>query len=103
VLSHFGLPGVTGGRQGVSRRINEDGLLALALVRALNEDLGIPMPRAVEISATVVRDRDTRRFSSRSGIALFFPIAEIEARVRQGLVAAVEAGGDTPRGRPPRQ
>jgi hypothetical protein len=102
LLSHHTLPGVAGGRQGLERSISIQGMLAIELVRLATRELGVPIARAVEI-ATLVLAADPLGGPVRtsSGIEITFPIAELERRLRERLVEAVEAAPKPPRGRPP--
>jgi O-acetyl-ADP-ribose deacetylase (regulator of RNase III) len=104
LLSHHELPGVSRGRRGIERKIDQRGVLAVALVRMLTGELGIPAKAAVSIIAAAIesRDRDRGRFASPSGVTLLFPLDEIERHLRGRLVDAMEAVGQVPRGRPPR-
>ena len=102
LLSHHALPGVNGGRQGLERSISMLGVLAIELVRLTTQELGVPVARAVEITTLVLAAAPpggTSRTSS--GIQIVFPIAELERRLRERLVEAVEAAPKLPRGRPP--
>ena len=50
LLSRHNLPGVSRSRQGIDRRISEEGMLAVELCRILNLELGISLTHAVEIA-----------------------------------------------------
>jgi hypothetical protein len=104
LLSHHQLPGVERGRQGVERRISDRGLLAIQLVRVLVADLAISTARASEIAAIAMDSRNAVQstVTTPSGIALVLPLAEIERRLREQVVEAVEMVAERPRGRPPR-
>lgn len=101
LLSHHAMPGVTGGRQGLERAISMRGILAIEIVRLATQDLGISIGRAVGI-ATDLLATDPPQMSARtsSGIQIGFPIPELERRLRERLVEAVEAAPSLPRGRP---
>jgi hypothetical protein len=101
LLSHHTLPGVTGGRQGLERAVSMQGMLAIELVRLATLDLGVPIARAVDI-ATLLLATDPPGASTRtpSGIQIAFPVPELERRLRERLVEAVEAAPNPPRGRP---
>ncbi|HET9454783.1 MAG TPA: hypothetical protein VFO66_10920 [Gemmatimonadaceae bacterium] len=101
LLSHHDLPGCTKARQGVERRISDEGILAIELVRVLNTDLGIPLGRAV----TLVRDGLSKEsglaIRMPSGITIVLPHLRIEQRIASGLRDAIEAAPRIARGRPP--
>lgn len=104
LLSHHQLPGVSRSKQGVERQVTDEGLLAIEVTRMLASELEIPFSRAAAIarSAVASRSESPLRFVTESGIAVVFPLAAIESRLRQRMIEAVEAIGRVPRGRPPR-
>jgi len=101
LLSHHALPGVSGGRQGLERAISMHGMVAIEIVRLATQELGVPISRAVTI-ATQLLTTDPTGGATRtpSGIVIGFPIQELERRLRERLVEAVEAAPSLPRGRP---
>lgn len=102
LLSHHDVPGVAGGRQGLERAISMDGLIAIEVVRVASAELGIPLARAVAIASAIIRDRPRDAIRTDSGVELRFPIADLERRLRERLVEAVDAAPTPPRGRPRR-
>jgi hypothetical protein len=102
LLSAHELPGIHRGRRGVQRRVTEDGLLAIEIVRLLTVELGM----AVRIATNIALDATSRqeggwaRAVVPSGIALLFPMADIQERLRRRLRDAVEAAVPIRRGRP---
>jgi hypothetical protein len=105
LLSHHGIPGSKKGRQGVARRITNQSLTAIEVVRMLRTDLGVPIARAVELTAALLDKRQgdgDARMITDSGVVVTIPIAAIEARLRQQMVSALESVGQRRRGRPPR-
>jgi hypothetical protein len=99
LLSHHSVPGVSRGRQGLERAISLDGLLAIAVIRLATSVMGVPLGRAVELARAVVAAGDgVARLDS--GIEVRFPTADIERRLRERLVEAVEAAPRPTRGRP---
>src|SRR6185437_1351802 len=50
LLSHFELPGVEGGRQGVARRLSLLGICRVAMVRRLTRELGVGTAVAVSLT-----------------------------------------------------
>ena len=104
LLSRHPLPGVERSRQGIERRINDEGLLAIEFARILNLELGVSMERAAAIArdAMNARTRGETSFATPSGLSLHFPNADIERRLRERMMDALEATARKPRGRPPR-
>ena len=103
LLSHEELPGVIAGGQGVQRIISERGVVAIELVRALSEELGMTIAAASAIVRETLRDGvglDTG-FRTRSGIVLHLPVAERAAALRDQMRDALEAVTPRKRGRPP--
>ena len=101
LLSRFHVPGVDGARQGLSRRISEEGIYHIALVWLLNRDLGISVASAVPLA--------TRLLSAEDGRVDFGDALELRldgARFRSALDAAIADGVESlapaRRGRPPR-
>ena len=102
ILSHHDIPGVVSARQGVERAISDLGMRVLELVRIASSELGIPVPRSVEI-AVAVATSDSARFVSSSGVELRFSIDAIDRRLRERLMDAIEATPQVRRGRPPKK
>jgi hypothetical protein len=100
VLSHYSIPGVTRQRQGVERRITDEGVLAIDLVRQLAV-FGVGAARAVSIAqvALMTRGGGDLRYVDASGIVLVFPSASIERRLRERMIDAVDAVASVRRGR----
>lgn len=105
LLSHHSVPGVSQSRQGVERRITDQGLLAIEAIRLLTLELGVPLSRAAEIARSAVMSRAEARmqFVGESGIAIVFPIAETERRLRAKVLEAVDGVASIARGRPRRE
>jgi hypothetical protein len=104
LLSHHALPGVTRSRQGVQRRVSDEGLLAVELTRILTLDLGVSISRAVELTRTALGSRQGTdvRLSPGSGVTLTLHASEIEERLRQRVIDAIESVARVRRGRPPK-
>lgn len=101
VLSHYDIPGVASQRQGIEREVGDLGVLVLELIRVLNYELGIPIPRAVIIAIGIAADANAR-FVSPSGAEIRFSRTAIEVRLREQLIDAIEATPRMRRGRPPK-
>jgi hypothetical protein len=102
LLSHFGISGVTRARQGVAREVSHQGLVRIEVIRALNDELGIPIARAVQIAESIgSTDVDvSTAYTLPSGFRLSMPVAEIERRLREQLVDAIDTVAHVRRGRP---
>ena len=101
LLSRHELIGVSRRQRGVERRITDDGMLAVELVRILNIELGISVEAAVAITRDVAQRRArTAEFRTPSGLALVFPLETIQMRLRDRLAEATEFIARVPRGRP---
>ena len=103
LLSHYALPGVARGKQGVERRVSDDGLLAIEATRIFASELGVPLSQAVRLARRTIEHRDVSEevLTTPSGLSLRIPFRSLEARLRQRLVVAIEALGQVARGRPP--
>lgn len=103
LLSRHDLPGIARSRQGVERRISDQGLLAIELCRVLNLELGVSLQRAAEIAgASLQTPGDVElRYSTPSGLTISLPIAATRARLRDRTMHAIEMVGLARRGRPP--
>jgi len=102
LLSRQTLPGVSGGRQGITRRISEDGLVAIALARSLNQDLGVSVDRAVELAGLVLRQghRTPARVAIAPGVDLVLDLPALERALRTQVIDAMETSRQVRRGRP---
>lgn len=103
LLSHHQFPGVIQGRQGVQRRISDDGLLAIEMARMLTMDLGVPLARAAVLVRGAIASRDAReiRVAVGVGLTVVFELDAIERRLRERVTEALESVARVPRGRPP--
>lgn len=102
LLSRHELVGVNKNRQGVERRISDDGLLAVEMCRILSLELGVSLRRAVAITNHCLRDElaDELRYTMPSGFSLHVPVAATRVRLRDRTRDAVEMVAVAPRGRP---
>jgi hypothetical protein len=98
-LSHNRVPGVSQERQGVSRRLTVEGLLVLALVVLLIQELGVPMPRAIVLAEDLTKNAG--RHIARQGLSVDIDLASFRARLLDTLENAVEVAPVPRRGRPP--
>ena len=104
VLSHYSLPGVLGGRQGVARQVSDLGILAIELTRLLVNNADMAMARAVALVDRVLAARDGNVVSLElaSGISIQLDLGAIERELRQRIVDAMESVAPVRRGRPRR-
>ena len=102
LLSHHAVPGASRGRQGVQRRITDEGLLAIELIRLLSRELGVPLRRSADLARRALDSRSASEatVSTGSGLTLVFGLRAIEDRLRVRVVEAVDSGARVPRGRP---
>ena len=100
LLSKFAVPGVEGARQGLSRRISADGIYHIALIRALNRDLGISVPQAVPLAARLLSAEDGRVPLS-GDLDLQLDGTRFRAALDASIAEGVESLAPARRGRPP--
>jgi hypothetical protein len=102
LLSQHELPGVMRGRQGVQRRITDEGLLAIELTRMLTIEARIPVGRATEIACAAIRSRSQADMQVRlaDDLTFVFEASAIDRRLRQRLAEAIESSARVRRGRP---
>lgn len=99
VLSHHTVRGIAQERQGVSRKVNVDGLLQLALAIILIEDLEIPISSALRLANTLAETGGSLK--TPAGISVDLDLEVIRARLETRLAQAVEIAPVPRRGRPP--
>ena len=101
VLSHNHVAGVSRGRQGVSRKLTYKAILSLEVALRLAKALSTPFPQALEIAATLLKDRgESSSLTLGRGLALNMDLASIEAELTARLDHAVEVAPSPRRGRP---
>lgn len=101
LLSHFDIPGVAGGRQGVARRVSTHGVYQVALIRRLTLDFGMTAAKAVSMAARLLGDGGQAGFDSDYGIELRLDRPMFERAVDRAITEAVESITPARRGRPP--
>jgi hypothetical protein len=101
LLSHFSIPGVEGGTQGLPRRISPDGIKHIALVRILTRDAGISVSAAVPLAARLLGTHAAEVELGRS-ISLRLDVEQFDRDIRQTIADAVESVTPARRGRPRR-
>ena len=121
LTSQNAIPGTEHLARGVARRLTLRALVIAAVVRDLNQVLGVPVVRGVALSTRLIElvDRGSSgevvagaELASSSGapvvrlgenIELRFDLAEIERRIEVRLLDAMERVVPRRRGRPPRK
>jgi hypothetical protein len=98
VLSHFQVPGVTQERQGIPRKVSLEGMIQLALILRLIDDLEIPTAKALGLASTLTQTRGEHRTGS--GITISLDLSTIRAGLEARLAQAVEIAPIPRRGRP---
>ncbi len=102
LLSHFEIPGVESGRQGVARRISPEAVHQIALIRLLTRELGVDVPRAVELSGRLLAD-EHGRVALPAGLDIRLDRATFKREIDRAIAEAVEWVAPRRRGRPPRR
>lgn len=104
LLALYPLRGIRRGRQGVQRRITEEGLLLIELVRMLSADLGVPLRVAAKLASDALMEGNGGELVTRtpSGLRVSFPVDTIQTQLRLRAQDAVESAVRVRRGRPPR-
>jgi hypothetical protein len=102
VLSHHQVPGVSQKRQGVSRRLAPQAVLALEIALRISNALGVPTSRGLELSGRLLRHpTDTATVELGQGISISIDLGEIRSELLERLAHAVEVAPSPRRGRPP--
>src|ERR1700736_65590 len=99
VLSHNRVLGVAQERQGVPRRLTIEGLVVLALVVLIIQELGLPTPKAIALAEALARNEG--RHTARQGLSVGLDLSSFRARLLESLENAVEVAPVPKRGRPP--
>ena len=99
ILSHHQVTGVMQERQGVTRKLTVDGLVVLALMILLIQDLGLAAARAIAVAEEISKNEG--RYRSPQGLILEFDFPSFRARLLERLENAVEIAPIPKRGRPP--
>ena len=101
VLSHHEVPGVSQTRQGVSRRLAPQAILTLDLALRISNALGVPISRALELSASLLRQPGgTTTIDLGQGVSLTIDLEEVRSELLERLAHAVEVAPSPRRGRP---
>lgn len=100
LLSHFAVPGVESERQGVARRLSIDAIQTVVLVRALANETGFSVDRALMTASSLLGSSDGRVAAETSWVTLQIDRPAFLAEVDRRVAAAVEAVVPRKRGRP---
>ena len=100
LTSHHDLPGVQSSKRGVSREFSFEAVVLVSFIRALTDDLCVPVWRAVELAIAISGDPDGT-LSLPAGIVMSIDTAALARQVRQHLLEAAESVPRIRRGRPP--
>lgn len=98
ILSHHTVPGVAQQRQGVTRKLSVDGLLVLAIIAFLIQELGAPMPKVIEIAEVLLQNEG--RYKSPRGLSVALDLSAFRTSLLERLENAVEMAPVPRRGRP---
>ena len=100
VLSHNKLLGVQQARQGVARRLSIEGILVLALMALLIQELGLSTIGALTAAEGIIQSRG--RYSSPRGVRIEIDLEAFQSGLLEQLERAVEVAPIPKRGRPPK-
>ena len=102
LLSHSGVPGVSGGTRGASRRISAAGIRHIALVHRLNRVAGFSVEAAVALAERLLRT-GADRAELGAGLELQIDRQAFEREVEARIHEAVESIVPARRGRRPKR
>ncbi len=102
LLSRFDVPGTSGGRQGIARRMSTLGVYHIVLIWRLARDLNLPMTDAVSVAAGLLA-ANTASLAVSDRIALRLDRDAFGRDVDQSIAEAVETVVPARRGRPPKR
>lgn len=97
-LSHHKVAGVHQKRQGIARRLTIHGMLTLGVSIRLNNALGIPLARAIEIAESITTG--SGQYTSPDGISVRLNLDGLQSQLLKRLESAVEIAPAPRRGRP---
>jgi hypothetical protein len=99
VLSHHRIVGVLQKRQGVARKLTVEGLIVLALIVTLVQELALPTQNAIKIAEEIAANAGI--FRSPQGLNIQIDLAPFRKALLEQLERAVEIAPAPRRGRPP--
>lgn len=100
LLSRHRISGVDQSSQGTTRRLSPGAVLRIEMIRILNHELGIPVPRAVGLAEELALAEEGSLPLGEGAGKLLIDSASIERRIASRLADAVESAPRRTRGRP---
>jgi hypothetical protein len=97
VLSTHSIDGVTRERQGVTRKIAPDAILAIAVARDLAAAVGASLGVALNLAAELIRSGE---HSPAPGVTIRIDLDAVKGRLAARLAEAVDSHPPAQRGRP---
>jgi hypothetical protein len=101
LLSRFDVTGVESARQGLARRISDEGIYHIALIRELTSELEISTAKAVALAGQLLTDPGPIIVAE--DLELVFERSVFERRISARVAEAVESIAPARRGRPPKR
>jgi hypothetical protein len=101
LLSRFDVPGVDSSKQGLSRRISDEGVYYIALIRVLTSDLEVSTAKAVSLAGQLLTVPGSVVVADE--IELVFDRLDFQRRIDARIAEAVESIAPARRGRPPKR
>lgn len=102
LVAQHHIAGVERFTRGVSRRLSVRALLAAAIVRDLQRELGVPAGRAVEAASRALASSH-HHIQLSPAVSVHLDLSALERALDQRLVHAMETAVPRRRGRPPGQ
>jgi hypothetical protein len=99
ILSHHRVSGVMQKRQGVARKLTVEGLIVLALIVTLIQELSLPTPAAIKVAEEIAKNEGKPR--SAQGLKIDIDLDAFRTQLLERLDHAVEVAPMPRRGRPP--
>lgn len=100
LLAQHDVPGVERVARGVSRQLSMRALVAAAVVRDLQRELGVPVARGLEV-ARHAADSHGHDMPLSPALSVRFDLSLIEREIGHRLIHAMERAAPRRRGRPP--
>jgi hypothetical protein len=98
ILSHYRVSGVMQKRQGVARKLTVEGLIVLALIVTLIQELSLPTLAAIKVAEEIAKNDG--RFRSAQGLKIDIDLDAFRTALFERLEHAVEVAPMPRRGRP---
>lgn len=100
VLSQTSIPGVRRERQGVSRTVDADAVLRVALAHRIARDIGLSIRRALLLADRLVVSGGRAEYPN--GTVVSVELEELRGDLEERLLEAAEVLATPRRGRPPK-